>query len=297
MALRYWIWVVLLGTIWGSSFLFNAVLIREIGPLWVSAGRVSIGALGSWVFFFAFKKKLPTETGIYIRFFLLGTLSYAVPFALFPLSQGYLASGVAAIVNAMTPITTVIVSQFWRGGEKVTWNKGLGVVAGLIGVFILAQPALSSGGSSELWAIGACLTATVCYAVALNYTRNFSHIDPSAIAASALTGASLSAVPVALLFEGVPTIATLEGWGSMLGIGLLATAFAFQIMYRLLPVIGATNFSVVTFIAPVSAIILGTVLLGETIQPIHFFGMIGIFIGLLLIDGRVLGKLTRAKPR
>jgi len=297
MALKYWVWVVFLGAIWGSSFLFNAILIREIGPLWVSAGRVGIGALGSWVFFFALKKKLPSEMGLYVHFFILGTLSYAVPFALFPLSQEYLASGVAAIVNAMTPITTVIVSQFWRGGERVSWNKGLGVLAGFAGVFILAQPALTSGGTSELWAIGACLTATLCYAIALNYTRNFSHVDPSVIAACALTGASISAIPIAFFFEGTPTITTLESWGSILGIGLLATAFAFQIMYRLLPVIGATNFSVVTFIAPISAIVLGATLLGEIIQSVHYFGMFGIFVGLLLIDGRIVRRLRKTKAQ
>lgn len=295
MALRDWLWVILLGGIWGSSFLFNAILIREIGPLWVSAGRVGIGALGCWVFFLALRKQLPKEPKLYLHFFVLGTMSYAIPFALYPLSQQHLAAGVAAIVNAMTPIMTVIVSQFWRGGEKATWSKSLGVVAGFTGVLILASPALTSGGTSQLWAIGACLGATLCYAVALNYTRNFAHVDPSVMAACALTGATFSALIAAFIGEGAPHLATLEGWGSILGIGLIATAFAFQIMYRLLPRIGATNFSVVTFIAPVSAIILGVTLLGEVILPSHVLGMLGIFIGLLLIDGRVT-KRFRRKP-
>lgn len=293
MAARDWFWVIFLGVIWGSSFLFNAVLIREIGPLWVSAGRVGVGALGCWVFFVALRKQLPPFSRIYVHFFILGTMSYAIPFALYPLSQQSLAAGVAAIVNAMTPIMTVIVSHFWRDGEKASWGKSLGVVAGFTGVFILASPALASGGTSQLWAIGACLGATICYAVALNYTRNFKHIDPSVLAACALTGATISALIAAFIGEGVPRIATLEGWGSLLGIGLLATAFAFQIMYRLLPRIGATNFSVVTFIAPVSAIILGVTLLDEVILPSHFLGMLGIFVGLLLIDGRLMKRFAK----
>lgn len=293
MSTRDWLWVILLGIIWGSSFLFNAVLIREIGPLWVSAGRVGIGALGCWAFFFALRKQLPKFSMLYFQFFILGTMSYAIPFALFPLSQHYLAAGVAAIVNAMTPIMTVIVSHFWSGGEKATWGKSFGVLAGFSGVFILASPALATGGTSQLWAIGACLAATICYAAALNYTRNFREIDPSVIAACALTGATISALIAAFIGEGVPHIATLEGWGSLLGIGLLATAFAFQVMYRLLPRIGATNFSVVTFIAPVSAIILSVTLLGEHILPSHFLGMLGIFVGLLLIDGRLMRRLAK----
>lgn len=295
MARSDWFWVVLLGAIWGCSFLFNAILIREIGPLWVSAGRVGVGALGSWMFVFALGKKLPRDKSIYGHFFLLGILNYTIPFALFPMSQAHLASGVAAIINAMTPIMTVIVSHFWLGGEKASWNKSIGVLAGFSGVAILASPILAAGGTSQLWAIGACLTATICYAIALNYTRNFKHIDPIILAACALTGAAIVAVPAAFIAHGTPRLVTIEGWTALLGIGLLATTIAFQIMYRLLPRIGATNFSVVTFLAPVSTIILGFIFLGETIQMAHVFGMIGIFIGLLLIDGRILRIWRKAR--
>lgn len=295
MALRDWFWVVLLGTIWGASFLFNAVLIRELGPLWVSAGRVGIGALGCWAFFLALGRSLPREPVLYLHFLALGVLSYTVPFALFPLAQGHLASGVAAIVNAMTPIMTVIVSQFWPGGEKATRAKSAGVLAGFGGVAMLAWPALAAGGQSQLWAIGACLLATLCYATVLNYTRNFARLDPSVLAACALTGGAVVAVPLALLFEGTPAVTRAETWGALLGIGLVATTLAFQIMYRLLPRIGATNFSVVTFIAPVSAVLLGVTLLGETILPTHILGMLAIFAGLLLIDGRVVRRLRRAR--
>lgn len=294
MALRDWLWVILLGAIWGTSFLFNGILIREIGPLWVSAGRVAIGAAGCWAFFLILGKSLPSNKWLYLHFLVLGILSYTIPFALFPLSQEHLAAGVAAIVNAMTPIMTVIVSHYWPGGEKATWTKSMGVLAGFTGVAMLASPALAAGGASQLWAIGACLLATFCYAISLNYTRSLGKIDASVMAACALTGATIAAVPLAFLVHGTPHLATLEGWASMFGIGILATAFAFQIMYRILPRVGATNFSVVTFIAPVSAIILGFAILNETIEPAHIFGMVGIFIGLLLIDGRVVRRWRRS---
>src|SRR5690606_2952287 len=100
----------------------------------------------------------------------------------------------------------VIISHFWQGGEKATWNKSAGVLAGFAGVAILASPALASGGTSQLWAIGAVLTATVCYAIALNYTRNFKQVDPSVLAACALTGATLGAVPAAFVAHGVPVL-------------------------------------------------------------------------------------------
>lgn len=294
MQLRDWFWVLLVGSIWGCSFLFNAVLLREVGPIWISAGRVTIAAIGCWAFFFALGKKVPTDISLWIKLMILGVFSYALPFTLFPLGQTHIASGLTAIINGLTPIMTVVVSNFWPGGERATPNKALGVVAGFAGATLLAFPALQTGGATQIWAIGVCLLATICYAVTLNVARSFAKIDASTIAAIAMTGAAVVAVPAAFAFEGVPHATRIETWGAWLGLGLLASAFTFQIMYRMLPRIGATNFAVNTFISPVFAIILGVSFLGETILPIQLLGMLVIFAGLLLLDGRVLKRFQRA---
>ncbi len=295
MNLRDWLWIFLLGIIWGFSFPFNALLLRELGPLWVSAGRTGVGAIGSWVILLALKKTIPMDLGLLLRIALLGIVTYAIPFALFPLAQLHLSAGVAAIINAMTPITTVIVSHLWLGGEKISWPKAAGVAAGFSGVAILALPAFGAGGTSELWAIGAGLLATLCYATSLNYTRSMQKTDPTVLATLALTGAAVFASIIALFFDGVPTITRSETWISLLGIGLVATTFAFQLMYRMLPRVGPTNFTVTTFIAPISAIILSVSLLGEQIQITQILGMLAIFAGLLLIDGRIVKHWRRAK--
>lgn len=287
MNLRDWAWIVLLGAIWGCSFIFNAVLIREIGPLWVSSLRVGIGALGCWAVMAALRKPIPRAAGLWLQLGALGILAYAIPFALFPLAQAHLASGIAAIINALTPMVTAIVSHFWIGGEKATRTKFIGVAVGFAGAFILVSPALGSGGASQLWAVAACLGATLCYALSLNITRSFKHVEPTVFAAIALTGAALASVPIAILVEGPPVMTRPESWGAALAIGLLSTAFTFQIMYRILPRVGATNFATTTFIAPISALVLGVTLLGETILPIQILGMLVIFLGLLFIDGRI----------
>lgn len=287
MAYRDWFWIILLGGIWGFSFIFNAILIEELGPLWVSAIRVSIGALGCWAVLLVLRKPLPRDPMLWIKLGALGLLAYSIPFALYPLAQGSVASGVAAIVNALTPIMTVLISPLFRGGERATPLKLAGVVCGFAGVAILAQPALAEGGSTQLWAILACLMATVCYALSLNITRSFKDIEPTVFAVIALTGAGLTSAVVALIGDGVPTITLPQTWFAALGIGLIATTFTFIIMYRILPRIGATNFSTVTFIAPISAIIFGFVLLGEVILLTHLLGMLAIFVGLLMIDGRL----------
>lgn len=287
MTLREWFWIVALGGIWGGSFIFNALLIRELGPLWVTALRVSIGALGCWLFLFAMRKPIPRDPGLWLRLGMLGVLNYAIPFALFPLAQASLASGVAAIINALTPIMTVIVAHFWVNGERITWTRSIGVMVGFTGVAILALPALSAGGDTRLWAIAACLLATLCYALALNIARSFRAVEPTALTCIALTGAAVIALPVALSVEGLPVMTMPATWLAALAIGLISTAFTFQVMYRLLPLVGATNFSTTTLIAPVSAIILGLIFLGEVILPSHLLGMLVIFIGLMFIDGRL----------
>src|SRR5690606_30855253 len=109
----------------------------------------------------------------YPQLLLLGMINYAIPFALFPFAEQSLASGIVGVINGMTPMTTVLVSQLWRGGEKASSNKLAGVLIGFAGAVLLALPSLAGGGTAEVWAILACLLATLCYAVTLNYARRF----------------------------------------------------------------------------------------------------------------------------
>ncbi len=294
MPLRYWLLIILLGAVWGCSFLFNAVLIREISPLWVAAGRVTIGAAICWVVFFATRKKLPTDLRLYPQFLVLGILNYAIPFALFPFAEVTVASSIVGVINGMTPMTTVIVSQLWPGGEKATWNKVAGVLIGFAGAIILALPSFSEGASAQVIGLLAAFAATCCYALTLNYARRFAKVEPYAVASSSLTGAALVSVPVALIFSGVPVITLPETWGALIGISVFSTSFSFLLVYWLLPRVGPTNLSLNTFITPISAILLGVLVLHERFEPIHILGIIVIFFGLVFIDGRLVKRLRRA---
>lgn len=290
MSVRYWSVILLLGLGWGSSFYFNAILLREVGPLTVSMGRVALGAIGCWVYVFATGRSIAMPAIVLGQILVLGVLQFALPFAIYPVSQGYISSGAAGIVNAMTPITVVIVSHFWPGGERATHAKSLGVLFGFSGIVILAYPALKSGGGSELWAIFGAVLAPVSYAVALNYVRRLKGIDHSTLVAYALTGATVFITPLALLTEGIPVITHAETWAAFAVVGFLLTSASFIVVYWLLARVGATNASTVTFIAPLSAVLLGIFLLGESVLPAHLLGMGAIFCGLLMIDGRVLKR-------
>ena len=296
MPLRYWALIFTLGIAWGSSFLFNEILLRELGPLTVSLGRVGFGALGCWIWILVSGKsaRLPLRT--VLGLIVLGTVFFAVPFALYPLSQQHIGSGVAGIINAMTPVMVVIVSHFWPGGERATWTKSLGVVAGFSGIVTLALPVLRAGISPEFWAILTALCAPVCYGVATNLARRFREIDSTVVAGWSLTGATMVMLPAALATEGMPVITKAETWASLAMIGFVLTSAAFIALYWLLARVGATITSTVTFIAPVSAVLLGVSILGEVLLPAHLTGMAMIFLGLILIDGRLVKRLKTSTP-
>ncbi|KQU99022.1 DMT family transporter [Devosia sp. Root105] len=294
MKLQYWLLIILLGAVWGCSFLFNAILIREISPLWVAAGRVSIGAAICWLVFFATRKKLPTDPNLYWQFLILGILNYAIPFALFPFAEQTVASSIVGVINGMTPMTTVIVSQLWPGGEKASWNKVAGVAIGFAGAVILALPSLGVGASAQIIGLLAAFIATLCYALTLNYARRFAKVEPYAVASASLTGAALVSVPIALFFSGIPIITRPETWGALFGISVFSTSFSFLLVYWLLPRVGATNLSLNTFITPISAILLGVLILHERFELIHILGIIVIFLGLVFIDGRLVKGWRKA---
>src|SRR5690606_5799263 len=136
MPLRYWALIILLGAVWGCSFLFNAILIREISPLWVAAGRVTIGAVICWIFFLGTRRPLPRDLSLYPQFLVLGILNYAIPFALFPYAEVTDDSSIVGGINGLASMATVIVSQLWTGGEKATSDKIAGVLLGFAGAVI-----------------------------------------------------------------------------------------------------------------------------------------------------------------
>jgi drug/metabolite transporter (DMT)-like permease len=248
------------------------------------------------VFFIASRRTLPRDPKLYAQLLVLGMLNYAIPFALFPIAAPHVASGIIGVINGMLPMTVVIVSYFWPGAERATGSKIVGVAIGFVGAAILALPSFSEGGSTQLWAIGACLLATICYAITLNYARRFKAIDSSTVASISLTAAALVTIPVAFFTEGVPSVTRPETWAALFAIGLLSSTFAFLLLWWLLPRVGPTNMSLNTYITPISAILLGVFVLHERFELIHVLGIVVIFIGLVIMDGRLVKRFRRALP-
>ena len=295
MALKYWAIIFVLGIGWGMSFMFNAILLRELGPLSVSMGRVGFGAVGCWIYVIGARKKVPSDIRRWVALFGFGVLSYAAPFAFYALGQQDIASGVAGIVNAMTPALAVVAAHFWPGGERATLMKSLGVLCGFVGIVVLSLPLLQENRTSEMWAVLITLCAPVCYAISVNVARQFKDMEPVVLVAIALTGATIAIAPLAIWTEGLPIVTRAETWGALFIIGFVLTSAAFILFYCVLPKVGPTNITMPTLIAPISALVMGSWILKEPLMPEHLIGMAAILFGLLLIDGRILSGLRRSR--
>lgn len=287
MNLKDWLLLITISFMWGGSFFFNAILIDAVGPWTLTAGRVTIGALGVWLYVFLSRRRVPTDPGLWGFYLLLGTVSYALPFTVIAWGQIQITSGLASIINSMVPITTLVVTHFWPGGERMTRLKAFGVLTGFAGVFVLMLPKLQSGALGELLAYLAVYSASIFYAFGLNMARRLKSHSPVVTAAGALTGAAIVSLLFSITLESPPPLDNSSVWGAFLGIGLISTALAFSLMYSLLPRIGPVNFSTVTYMVPVTSIFLGISLLDERIEWIQLAGMAVIFVGLLFVDGRL----------
>ena len=292
---RDWLIIFVVGLAWGSTFFFNEMLLRDFGPLTVSLTRVFLAAVTCWLYLAASGTSPVVESRHYPALAVMGLLMFAAPFAIYPLGQQYVASGVAGIVNALTPVFTVIVSHLWPGGERATPMKMIGVVFGFLGIVLLTVPALRSGEETRLFGTLVLVLAPLCYALAFNWVRRFGAMRMSVVATWAFSFAALVLCPVVLAVEGVPQGLRPSNLLSAGIVGVGLTGIAFLVAFEILPRAGATKTSTVTFIAPISALFIGWFVLNEALGTLHFAGMAAIFLGLLMIDGRLL-SMRRGTP-
>jgi drug/metabolite transporter (DMT)-like permease len=292
MPLRYWIILATIGAAFGSSFAFNEILLGTYGPLTVSAMRVGIGALGCWLWILASGRSAGVPVCLIAALVVFGVFQYAAPFALLPLAQQHITSSAAGIANAMTPVAVVIISHVWSGGERATPAKLFGAVLGVTGIAVLATRGAETGESDPRFVVLA-VAAPVCYGIALNLVRRFRGLDPAVVTAWAMTGGAAMIGPVALSLEGIPAVPGVGAGAALASLGFGLTTITFLVLFAVLPKVGATNASLVTLVAPVSATILGAAALGEQVGVGHVAGMSLILAGLVVIDGRVLGLASR----
>ena len=241
--------------------------------------------------------RFPTEPAVLLAFLSMGLLNNVVPFTLMVWGQGHIASGVASILNATTPLFTVLVAHALTTDERATPLKLLCVAVGFAGVAAMIGGAGLSSLGTAVAAQLAVTAGALSYAFAGIYGRRFKAMGVPALATAAgqVTASTLILLPVMLVLDRPwalpwPSASTLA---AILALALFSTALAYILYFRLLASAGATNLLLVTFLIPVSAILLGVAFLGERLEPRHLAGMALIGLGLAAIDGRPIARLRR----
>lgn len=295
-----WSLLLLLSVVWGGSFFFVGVAVEALPPLTIVALRVSLAALALLLVVHYTGVRMVGEASIWVAFIFLGLLNNVLPFTLIVWGQTHIGSGLASILNATTPIFTLLAAHFLTRDEKLTHSKLIGVFIGFGGVVIMLGDEIREGINESFFAQLAILGAAVSYAFAAIFGRRFARlgIKPIVIATGQVTASSVFLIPLALFFDRPFTLPMpgVEIWLAISGLGLISTAFAYILYFRILATAGATNLLLVTLLIPVSAILLGTVVLGEQLVIKQFAGMALISIGLLSIDGRLPQKVRNRVP-
>ncbi len=300
MSLRVWIWLVSLSVLWGGSFFFAKVAVAELRPLTVVFGRVALAAfaLNLWLWLTGhslFRRETP-----WAAFMIMGLLNNLIPFSLIFWGQTQIASGLASILNATTPLFTLVVAHLATRYEKMNPAKLAALLIGFAGVTVLVGPDLLIG--DRLGSMGqlACLGAAFAYAFAGVYGSRFGKmgVAPLEAAAGQVTASTMLILPIMLLVDRPWMLTAPPGmttWAALAGLALLSTALAYVLYFRILAAAGATNLLLVTFLIPVTAILLGALILGEQLAPRHFAGMVLIGFALAAIDGQIVRFLRPAK--
>jgi len=291
MGAGLWFLIVILSIIWGASFFFVEIAVERMTPLTIVLYRVGFASLLLLGFVWFTGRKMPKNIGIWGAFLAIGMLNNVIPFSLIAWGQQHIDSSLASILNATTPVFSVILAHFLTKDEPLTKNRLTGVLFGWMGVAVLIGIEALSGVGMKIVGQAAVLGAALLYAFAAIFGRRFKEFDPVVVAAGMLTGSTIIMIPLTFMFEQPLALnPTLVTWAALFGLSAVSTALAYIIYFHVLSRAGATNILLVTFLIPVSAILLGMMVLGETPGWNVFAGMGLIFMGLIFIDGRLLKR-------
>lgn len=289
MTARMWALLLVLGIIWGGSFFSVSIAVKEIPPLTLVLIRVALAALALHLYLVARGPSFALARPYAGWFLAMGLLNNVVPFSLMFIGQTAIGAGLASVLNATTPFWTLLVVGFVFRFETPTLNKLIGVVIGIAGTAVMIGPGLAADIGGPVWAKFALIGTALSYAFSFVVSRRFTGLPPVLVATGQLTASSLMMIPIVLYSDGLDGFlhAGAGAWTAALALALIATAFAYLIFFELIRTAGQSNTSLVTMITPVSAVLLGSVFLGERLELFELAGMALIGLGLVTIDGRL----------
>ena len=284
-----WLLLICLSVLWGGSFFFVAVALRELPPMTLVLARVAFAAAFIYPIFKMQGGNLPTTFAGWKPFIVMGLFNNIIPFSLIFAGQARITSGLASVLNATTPLFALLVLASF-GDEKLILRRVVGVLMGLGGVYVLRDPAMVQSESQTIGML-LCLGGALSYGFAgLWGRRKFNNVPPITTTTCQLISSSIAMAVIAAAVDRpwqlpMPGIAT---WSAVVGLAALSTALGYILFFRILAQAGASNVMLVTLLIPVTAILLGVLALGEPLSLREIAGALVIAASLLVIDGRVL---------
>jgi drug/metabolite transporter (DMT)-like permease len=291
MRLRDWTMLLALSVLWGGTFFFVAIALKEVAPLTLVLMRCVIAAFALAPILLLLGYAFPNTREGWRDFAIMSILNNIIPFGLIFYGQQIIPSGLAAVLNATTPLMSLLVTRF-VAGEAWSTNKLAGILIGLAGVGVLVGPE-AFGGATLVNALGmlACLAATLAYGFSGLWSRRLKAYPAPVSAASQMICSSLLLIPIAGITDrfwtiGMPSQNVLL---AIAALGILSTALAYILFFEIIRSAGALNAMLVTLLIPVTSITLGALYLGEALSTRQFVAAAIIGLSLLVIDGRLFG--------
>lgn len=286
---RTWAELFILGFIWGGSFLAIRLALNEVPFVTSVAHRVFWAALILWGYVWLRGLAVPRDPKIWGALFVMGLLNNVIPFSLMAWGQLYIPTGLTSVFNAGTAIFGVVIAAMILTDERLTARKAVGSLIGFAGV--ATAIGLDSLRNFDITSLAqlAVIGGTISYAFAGVWARlNLSALTPQVAAAGMLTGSSIVMVPAALLIDGAPSFdLSLTAFGAIAYYVIFATAGAYLLYYRILAAAGSANTMIVTLLIPPVSIVLGAIVLHETLSPNVYIGLGLLALGLAILDGRL----------
>ncbi len=284
-----WPLLLALSLLWGGSFIFVGVAVKELPVLVIVLARVAMAAAVLVPLHFVLQGPLPRDAGSWLSFFGVSLTNNVIPFTAYVYGQQFISAGLASVINATTPMFVAVIMAA-AGVEVLTGRKVFGLILGFAGVFVLRGVGLADL-SKESIGILACLLAAVSYGFgALWAKKRLMGVPAITSATGQLLCSSLTLAVVASVFAEPSTLfaASATTWAALLGLAVLSTALAYLLFFKIITRSGPFAANLVTMLIPVSAIIMGLVFLNETVAANEIAGFVLIGLALLIIDGRVL---------
>lgn len=296
LSARAWAELLLLGLIWGGSFLSIRLALNEVPVVTSVLHRTIWAMLALWIVVGAMRLKVPNDPRIWGAFLVMGLLNNVIPFGLMAWGQLHIETGLTSILNAATAIFGVIVAALVFADERLTTRKAVGVLLGFLGVATAIGLEQFRHFDLRNLAQLAVIAGTVSYALAGAWARRMlGGLPPQVAAVGMLTGSTLVLLPSALWIDGALHWDLMPiTWGAIGYYALVATAGAYLLYYRVLAMAGSGNLMLVTLVIPPIAILLGALVLDEALAPRAFLGFAILATGLMILNGTVGRRLLRA---